>query len=58
LSVFQEFSGEEVRRIMGFRKRQRVYDEIAKAKRMIGNVLRKAGVDADKAETAIGWLDG
>jgi RNA polymerase sigma factor (sigma-70 family) len=58
LHAIQQLSGEEVRRIMGFRKRQRVYDELAKAKRKIGRFLAKKGIDAKKARRSIGWLDG
>jgi RNA polymerase sigma factor (sigma-70 family) len=58
LHLFQGLSGEEVCRIMGFRKRQRVYDELAKAKRRIGSHLRKKGVDEEQASRCIGWLDG
>jgi DNA-directed RNA polymerase specialized sigma24 family protein len=58
LHAIQQLSGEEVRRIMGFKKRQRVYDELAKAKRKIGRFLSKKGIDAKKARRSIGWLDG
>ena len=42
---------------MGFKKRQRVYDELAKAKRQIGGFLTKKGIDAEKARRSIGLLD-
>jgi RNA polymerase sigma factor (sigma-70 family) len=58
LHAIQQLSGEEVRRIMGFRKRQRVYDELAKAKRKLGTFLAAQGIDAKKARQSIGWLDG
>jgi len=58
LHSIQQLSGEEVRRIMGFKKRQRVYDELAKAKKRIGDFLSKRGIDAKKARRSIGWLDG
>jgi RNA polymerase sigma factor (sigma-70 family) len=58
LHAIQQLSGEEVRRIMGFRKRQRVYDEMAKAKKKLGEFLGKKGIDAKKARQSIGWLDG
>ena len=58
LHAIQQLSGEEVRRIMGFKKRQRVYDELAKAKKKIGEFLQKRGIDAKKARQSIGWLDG
>ena len=57
LHAILQMSGEEVRRIMGFRKRQRVYDELAKAKRQIGKFLSKKGIDAKKARQSIGFLD-
>lgn len=58
LHAIQQLSGEEVRRIMGFKKRQRVYDELAKAKRKLGAFLTRQGIDAKKARQSIGWLDG
>ena len=58
LHAIQQLSGEEVRRIMGFKKRQRVYDELAKAKRKIGAFLGRQGIDAKKVRRSIGWLDG
>jgi hypothetical protein len=58
LHALRQLSGEEVRRIMGFRKRQRVYDELAKAKKRIGSLLEKKGVDEDMVRRSIGYLDG
>ena len=58
LHTIQQLSGDEVRRIMGFKKRQRVYDELAKAKKKISGFLSKRGIDAKKARQSIGWLDG
>ena len=58
LHAVQQMSGEEVRRIMGFKKRQRVYDELAKARKKIGGFLSKRGIDANQARRSIGWLDG
>jgi RNA polymerase sigma factor (sigma-70 family) len=58
LHAIQQLSGEEVRRIMGFRKRQRVYDELAKAKKRIGRILEKQGVDGEMVRRSIGYLDG
>ena len=54
----QNLSGEEICRVMGFRKRQRVYDEMAKAKRNILFSLKKAGVEAELIHQAEGFLDG
>jgi RNA polymerase sigma factor (sigma-70 family) len=58
LHAIQQLSGEEVRRIMGFKKRQRVYDELAKAKKKLGGFLKKKGIDAKEARRSFGWLDG
>jgi RNA polymerase sigma factor (sigma-70 family) len=58
LHAVRQLSGEEVRIIMGFHKRQRVYDELAKARRRLGSFLKKEGVDEEKARRSIGWLDG
>ncbi len=54
----QNLSGEEICRVMGFRKRQRVYDEMAKAKRNIMIFLKKAGVEPELFRQAEGFLDG
>ncbi|NMB77450.1 MAG: sigma-70 family RNA polymerase sigma factor [Myxococcales bacterium] len=45
----QGLSGEAIARAMGFRNRQRVYDELARARRRIRAYLRRAGVDLDEA---------
>ena len=58
LHSIQGFSGEEIRRIMRFRKRQRVYDELSKARRKIGIFLKKAGVNREQIKRAEGFLDG
>ncbi len=50
-------SGEQVRRVMGFKKRQRVYDEMAKARRRLRTALVEAGVTAEKVREVEGLLD-
>lgn len=45
----QGLSGEAIARAMGFRNRQRVYDELARARRRIRTFLRRAGVNLDEA---------
>lgn len=58
LYAVQQLSGEEVRRIMGFRKRQRVYDEMVRAKKRMASFLKKRGVDEEMIRRSIGHLDG
>jgi len=58
LHSIQGFAGEEIRRIMRYKKRQRVYDELSKARRKIGIFLKKAGIDQGQIQRAEGLLDG
>jgi len=57
LHTLQGLSGEEIRRCMGMRKRQKVYDELAKARRQIRRRLVEAGIDAETTERVIGLVD-
>ncbi len=57
MHMVQGLSGDEIGRAMGFRSRQRVYDELAKARRRIGRDLLSAGLDAEKVARAEGFLD-
>lgn len=57
LLALQGLSGEEVRRVMGFRKRQKVYDEMAKARRRLHTLLAQAGVTADQVLEIDGFMD-
>jgi len=57
MHAIRGLSGRQVARAMGFRKRQRVYDELAKARHKIGKYMRKAGIDAEQIRRAMGWLD-
>lgn len=50
--------GEQVRRLMGFKKRQKVYDEMAKARRRLHAALVEAGVTAEQVREVEGLLDG
>lgn len=45
----QGLGGEAIARVMGFRSRQRVYDELARARRRIRSALKKEGVNLDTA---------
>jgi RNA polymerase sigma factor (sigma-70 family) len=56
LLCVQGVTGEECAKIMGFSKRQRVYDEMAKAKRKIKLALKKAGIDHERAMEATSFL--
>jgi len=53
----QGMSGAEIQKVMGFQKRQRVYDELSKARRRIRVILEKAGVGISEASQVVGWLD-
>jgi RNA polymerase sigma factor (sigma-70 family) len=55
--IFRGMSGEEIQKVMGFRKRQRVYDEMVKAKRRIGRYLTQKGISADDFKRISGWFD-
>jgi RNA polymerase sigma factor (sigma-70 family) len=57
LLALRGLSGEQVRRVMGFRKRQRVYDEMAKARRRLRAWLERAGVTTQQVRDSLGWLD-
>ena len=58
LLLLRGLAGEQVRRVMGFRKRQRVYDEMAKARRRIRKALEREGVTAGDVREATGLLHG
>jgi RNA polymerase sigma factor (sigma-70 family) len=51
-------TGEECARILGFKNRQRVYDEMARARRLIRSYLRRLGIEKDKIHRAARFLDG
>jgi RNA polymerase sigma factor (sigma-70 family) len=57
MSVVQGMSGAEIQKIMGYKKRQRVYDELSKARRRIRVMLEKAGVGISEASQVVGWID-
>jgi len=57
MHAIRGLSGKQVAKVMGFRKRQRVYDELAKARHKIGKYMRKAGIGAEQIRRATGWLD-
>lgn len=57
LHTLQGCAGDEIQRIMGMRKRQKVYDELAKARRQIRRQLAAAGIDAQTIERVIGLVD-
>jgi len=57
LLALRGLSGEEVRRLMGFTKRQKVYDEMAKARRQLGAALIEAGVSPDEIGEVTGFVD-
>lgn len=56
MQLLQGMSGEQIRRAMGFRKRQRVYDELARARRLLGKALRDEGFGPADARLASGRL--
>lgn len=58
LLLVQGLSGDECCRVMGFRKRQRVYDEMANARKKIRSFLDRRGIDETKARQATDFLDG
>jgi len=57
LLALRGLSGEEVRRVLGYRKRQKVYDQMAKARRRLLATLTEAGVTAEQVEEVTGYLD-
>jgi len=56
LLVLRGLDGEEVRRVMGFRTRQRVYDEMARARRRLRTWLARRGLEAGALDAALGGL--
>jgi len=50
-------SGAETKKVMGFRKRQRVYDELSKARRHVKTRLARAGIGQEQVRRVEGWLD-
>jgi RNA polymerase sigma factor (sigma-70 family) len=56
--AIQGFSGEEIRKIMHYKSRQRVYDELAKARRKMLKYLKNKGVGREQVRRAEGFLDG
>lgn len=50
-------SGAETQKAMGFRKRQRVYDELSKARRLVRTRLARAGIGQEQVRRVEGWLD-
>lgn len=58
LHSIRGLSGEVVAKILGLDKRQRVYDELAKAKRKIRVYMEKAGVDREQVQLVIGHVGG
>ncbi len=58
LLLLRGLTGEQARRVMGFRKRQRVYDEMAKARGRIRTVLERDGVTAIEVREVTGLLHG
>jgi RNA polymerase sigma factor (sigma-70 family) len=56
LLALQGLSGETVCRVLGFRRRQRVYDEMAKARRRLRRALEARGVAAAEVRELTGLL--
>ncbi len=56
LLVFRGLDGDQVRRVMGFRTRQRVYDEMARARRRLRTWLGRRGLGAEALEAALADL--
>lgn len=56
MQLAQRMSGEQIRRAMGFRKRQRVYDELARARRLLERHLRREGFGPADARLSAGRL--
>ncbi len=57
LTTLQGFTGEQVKIIMGFRSRQKVYDLLANTRRRLRIQLEKMGVDAHAIEEVTGYMD-
>lgn len=57
MRMVRGLSGEATQRAMGFRRRQRVYDEIKKAKEQIRKFLARAGIGPEEVYRVEGWLD-
>ncbi|MBN2497807.1 MAG: sigma-70 family RNA polymerase sigma factor [Deltaproteobacteria bacterium] len=57
LLMLRGMTGAQVQRIMGFGKRQRVYDEMDRARRRIRESLERDGFSGQDLRRAEGWLD-
>jgi RNA polymerase sigma factor (sigma-70 family) len=56
LLALRALPGEQVRRVMGFRRRQKVYDEMARARRLIRRHMERAGLGREEVLEVIEML--
>ncbi|HUU01737.1 MAG TPA: hypothetical protein VM425_09870 [Myxococcota bacterium] len=57
MHMVRGLTGAETQRAMGFRKRQRVYDELRKARLLVRTRLARAGIGQEQVRRVEGWLD-
>ncbi len=56
LHLVRGLEGEHIRRIMGFSSRQKVYDELARAKRLLRREVERSGFSPEEAAVAARYL--
>ncbi len=57
LTSIQGFTGEQVKKIMGFRHRQKVYDLLANARQGLKRHLEKQGIDSQIISEVTGYME-
>ena len=58
LALVQNMTGGEIQRLMGFARRQRVYDVLAGARKTLRASLEARGFSEDDLRKTEGWVDG